>query len=72
MIVAYFLESLKPFFYGFNHATIEKSNVFVNKQNKPLKSTDIYASLSRGKDKNQIYKTKIDLMVSELKKQYLK
>jgi hypothetical protein len=71
-IVAYFLESLKPFFNGFNHTTIEKSNVFLNKQNKLLKSTDIYASLSRGKDKFEDYKIKIDIQISELKNLYLK
>lgn len=59
-VVAYFLESLKPFFNGFTLIAIEKSEIFLNKQNKPLKSTDIYASLSRGKDKIENEKNKID------------
>ncbi|MBR9847492.1 MAG: hypothetical protein GYB35_15945 [Algicola sp.] len=72
MIVSYFLESLKPFFNGYNHTTIEASEVFLNKQGKVLKSTDIYASLSRGKNKYCDEKEKIDSWISELKKKYLK
>lgn len=72
MIVSYFLESLKPFFNGFNHTTIEASEIFLNKQGKVLKSTDIYASLSRGKNKYLDEKEKIDSWISELKKKYLK
>jgi len=30
-VVAYFLEALKPFFNGFTHSAIEKSEVFLNK-----------------------------------------
>lgn len=71
-VVAYFLESLKPFFNGFSHTAIEKSEVFLNKQNKPLKSTDIYASLSRGKDKIENEKSKIDAHILKLKNEYLK
>lgn len=71
-VVAYFLESLKPFFNGFTHTAIEKSEVFLNKQNKTLKSTDIYASLSRGKYKIESEKSKIDANVSKLRNQYLK
>ncbi|MCH3883471.1 hypothetical protein [Tenacibaculum aquimarinum] len=71
-VVAYFLESLKPFFNGFTHTAIEKSGVFLNKQNKPIKSTDIYASLSRGKNKIENEKSKIDTHIIELKNKYLK
>ncbi|NRD18596.1 hypothetical protein HNV08_00945 [Winogradskyella eckloniae] len=71
-VVAYFLESLKPFFNGFTHTAIEKSEVFLNKQNKPIKSTDIYASLSRGKDKIEDEKSKIDTHILKLKNEYLK
>ena len=71
-IVAYFLESLKPFFNGFTHLAVEKSGVFVNKQNKPLKSTDIYASLSRGKSKIQNEMNKIDEHFLKLKEKHLK
>lgn len=70
-VVAYFLESLKPFFNGFTHTAIEKSEVFLNKQNKVLKSTDIYASLSRGKHKIEDEKSKIDAHILKLKNQYL-
>ncbi|EDP96740.1 DUF6617 family protein [Kordia algicida OT-1] len=72
MIASYFLESLKPFFNGFNHITIEASEIFLNKQGKVLKSTDIYASLSRGKNKYLNEKKKIDSGISELKKKHLK
>jgi hypothetical protein len=71
-VVAYFLESLKPFFNGFTHTAIEKSGVFLNKQNKPIKSTDIYASLSRGKNKIEDEKSKIDSHILNLKNEYLK
>ncbi len=71
-VVAYFLDSLKPFFNGFTHIAIEKSEVFLNKQNKPLKSTDIYASLSRGKHKIEDEKHKIDTHILNLKNEYLK
>tara|TARA_R110002049_G_scaffold93391_3_gene230915 strand:- start:21035 stop:21919 length:885 start_codon:yes stop_codon:yes gene_type:complete len=71
-VVAYFLESLKPFFNGFTHIAIENSEVFLNKQNKPIKSTDIYASLSRGKNKIEIEKSKIDTHILKLKNEYLK
>ncbi|HXJ99542.1 MAG TPA: hypothetical protein VNJ50_11890, partial [Gelidibacter sp.] len=65
-VVAYFLESLKPFFNGFTPTAIEKSEVFLNKQNKPIKSTDIYASLSRGKGKIDDEKNKIDAHILKL------
>ncbi|MBD45484.1 MAG: hypothetical protein CMC65_09780 [Flavobacteriaceae bacterium] len=71
-VVAYFLESLKPFFNGFTHTAIEKSEVFLNKQNKPIKSNDIYVSLSRGKSKIVDEKTKIDAHILGLKNEYLK
>lgn len=71
-VVAYFLESLKTFFNGFTHIAIEKSEVFLNKQNKPIKSTDIYASLSRGKNKIENEKSKIDTHILNLKNKYLK
>ncbi len=71
-IVAYFLEQLKQFFHGFTHFAIEESKVFHNKQGKPLKSTDIYAALSRGKTKNENEKSKIDSKISDLKSKYLK
>lgn len=71
-VVAYFLEVLKPFFHEFTHTKIEQSKVFLNKQNKPLKSNDIYASLSRGKDKIDAEKVKIDKHILQLKNEYLK
>ncbi|WP_438710751.1 hypothetical protein ACSTS3_18735 [Aquimarina muelleri] len=71
-VIAYFLDSLKPFFNEFTHVAIEKSGVFLNKQNKPLKSTDIYSSLSRGKNKIEYEKTKIDSSILKLKNEYLK
>ncbi|WP_159022251.1 hypothetical protein [Formosa sp. L2A11] len=71
-VVAYFLESLKPFFNGFTHTAIEKSEIFLNKQNKPIKSTDIYTSLSRGKNKIEDEKSKIDTHILNLKNEYLK
>jgi len=71
-ITSYYLESLKPFFHNFNHIMIEKSTVFLNKQRKILRSTDIYASLSRGKDKSQNEKIKIDTLLLKLKNEYLK
>lgn len=71
-VVAYFLESLKPFFNAFTHKAIEKSEVFLNKQNKPIKSNDIYASLSRGRNKIDEEKAKIDTYIFKLKEDYLK
>jgi hypothetical protein len=71
-VVAYFLETLKPFFNGFTHIAIEKSEVFLNKQNKPIKSTDIYTSLSRGKTRIEEEKTKIDAHILNLKNEYIK
>jgi hypothetical protein len=71
-VAGYFLESLKPFFYEFNHTKVELSKVFLNKQNKPFKGNDIYVSLSRGKDKIDIEKSRIDKYISNLKKEYLK
>lgn len=71
-MVSYFLESLKPFFHGFTHTAIEKSKVFLNKQNKLIKSGDIYTSLSRGKNKKQNEKIKLDRDFKKLKEQFLK
>ena len=71
-VIAYFLESLKPFFNGFTHTAIERSEVFLNKQNKPIKSTDIYASLSRGNTKIEDDKIKIDTHILNLKNKYIK
>lgn len=71
-VVAYFLEALKPFFNRFTHIAIEKSEVFLNKQNKPLSSGDIYTALSRGKNKIEDEKSKIDTHILELKNEYLK
>lgn len=71
-VVAYFLEALKPFFNRFTHTAIEKSKVFLNKQNKPISSGDIYTALSRGKNKNEEEKSKIDAHILNLKNVYLK
>ena len=71
-VIAYFLESLKPFFSGFTYVAIEKSFGFLNKQNKALRSTDVSASLSRGKNKIDYEKSKIDAHILELKNEYLK
>ncbi len=71
-LIAYFLESLKPFFYELNHNRIEQSKIFLTKQTKPLKSNDIYVSLSRGKDKNKTEKTKIDTYILKLQKEHSK
>jgi hypothetical protein len=71
-ILSYFLESLKPFFNDFTHVNIESSKVFLNKQNKPITSGDIYTSLSRGKNKIEYEKNKIDEHILKLKKKFLK
>lgn len=71
-VVAYFLEALKPFFNRFTHTAIEKSEVFLNKQNKPMSSGDIYTALSRGKNKIENEKSKIDTNILNLKNKYLK
>lgn len=71
-IISYFLDSLKPFFYEFSHTKIEQSKVFLNKQSKPFNSNDIYTSLSRGKDKIEVIKDKIDKYILKLKKSHLK
>lgn len=71
-VVAYFLKSLQPFFNGFTYIAIEKSEVFLNKQNKPINSGDIYTALSRSKNKIEDEKSKIDAHILELKNEYLK
>ncbi|MBS9766113.1 MAG: hypothetical protein KGV44_01075 [Flavobacteriaceae bacterium] len=71
-LIAYFLKSLKPFFDNFTYEAIEKSGVFLNKQNKPIKVTDINTALSRGKDKDLQEKSKIDKRIKILIKDYLK
>lgn len=72
LIVAYYLKGIEPFFNNLNGVTIEKSKCFLNKQNKPLTATDLYAALSRGKDKNIDYYNRIDSRISKLKESYLK
>ncbi|MHB1107917.1 MAG: hypothetical protein ACYCZ2_16300 [Lutibacter sp.] len=67
-LAAHFLKEIEIFFNNFNAVTIEKSECFVNKQNKVLKSTDLYAALSRGKEGNQDYFNRINLEISALKK----
>ena len=71
-IVAYYLKQIEPFFNNFNAITVEKSQSFINKQGKPLKSTDLYAALSRGKKSNEEYFKKIDSLINPLKKEFLK
>ncbi|RYJ41578.1 DUF6617 family protein [Flavobacterium beibuense] len=71
-IVAYFLKQIEPFFDNLNAVTIEKSCSFYNKQGKLLKSTDLYAALSRGSDRNKEYFDRIDRKLNLLKLKYLK
>lgn len=71
-IVAYFLKQIEPFFDNLNAVTIENSCSFYNKQGKLLKSTDLYAALSRGSDRNKEYFDRIDRKLNLLKQKYLK
>jgi len=71
-IVAFYLKAIEPFFDNLNAVTIETSKCFLNKQGKKLNSTDLYTSLSRGKNKNTSYKYKIEQAIQLLKDIYLK
>jgi hypothetical protein len=70
--IALFLKEIEPFFEDLNATTIEKSNCFLNKQGKLITSTDIYATLSRNKEKRTSHLDKIQSEINLLKKQYLK
>lgn len=70
-IIAYYLKEIECFFNNFNAITIEKSKAFFNKQNKPLRSNDLYTALSRGKGKNNEYLEKINQGIRILKSKYL-
>ena len=71
-LIAYYLKEIEPFFNNLNPVTIEQSKCFFNKQGKQLTSTDLYASLSRNKDKDLDLLKKIKLKLDELKKVHLK
>ncbi|MCF1420847.1 DUF6617 family protein [Mangrovimonas futianensis] len=71
-IVAHYLREIEPFFKNFNATTIESSGLFFNKQGKPLKSSDLYAALSRGKSSNQDKFNRISKEIETLKNTYLK
>lgn len=66
-IIAFYLKEIEVFFDNLNSVTIEKSQLFLNKQGKPLKSADLYTALSRGTDKNTVEKNRIKTKVEELK-----
>lgn len=71
-LVAFYLKEIEVFFNNLNAVTIEKSKNFYNKQGKPLTSSDLYASLSRNKNKDLESLNKIKSHIGELKKTYLK
>lgn len=71
LIVAVYLKEIEIFFWGLRAVTIEKSQCFLNKQEKPFKSTDLYAALSRGNGKNIVEINRIKSMVNDLKNRYL-
>lgn len=71
-LVAFYLKEIEPFFNNLNSVTIESSKCFINKQGKPITSSDLYTSLSRNKGKNLDDLKKIKLKIDELKRTYLK
>jgi len=70
-IIAFYLKEIEVFFDNLKAVTIEKSELFRNKQGKLLKSSDLYTALSRGMNKNTSEKNKIKIKVEELKNMYL-
>jgi hypothetical protein len=69
--IAYFLESLQPFFNNFNFTTIEHSKSFLNKQGKLLTATDLSTSKSRNKNKTNSSIPKIERAIESLKIKHL-
>ncbi|CAM4319506.1 hypothetical protein [Flavobacterium terrigena] len=69
--VAYYLKSLELFFDNLTPLAIEKSELFLNKQNKLIKSSDLYTALSRGKIDNSRMKIDIDSLIEYLTKKYI-
>ncbi|AWM13269.1 hypothetical protein DI487_04915 [Flavobacterium sediminis] len=69
--IAYYLKSIEVFFDNLNPLTIEKSQQFYNKQNKLIKSSDLYTALSRGNIENTRLKSDIDLLINKLTEKYL-
>ncbi|MGC4041207.1 MAG: hypothetical protein QM710_10580 [Flavobacterium sp.] len=70
-LIAYYLKELEPFFYNFNPVSIEKSKCFYNKQNKALNSADLYTSLSRSNNNDEIYFKRITEKINQLKSKHL-
>ena len=70
-LIAYYLKEIEPFFNNFNPVTIDKSKCFYNKQGKLINSADLYTSLSRGNEKDEIYFKKISNAIELLKSAYL-
>jgi hypothetical protein len=71
-IIACLLKEVEPFFNNFNAVSIEKSQCFFNKQNKVLKSNDLYTALSRSSSSNHDYFIRIKKKIGELENIYLK
>lgn len=70
--IAYFLDSIKPFFNNLTDTTIEQSSCFYNKQGKALNSNDLYRVKSAKKGLETALTKKIDSLVEDLKKTHLK
>ncbi len=70
--VAYYLKSIELFFDNLNPLTIEKSEMFLNKQDKLIKSSDLYTALSRGNIEGKRLKNDVDLLIKEITEKHLK
>ncbi len=66
------LEGIQSFFENLNFMTIEKSQMFSNKQNKLLSSNDMYAVKSRNKNNQDPLIEEINERIEELKSTHLK
>lgn len=70
-VVAYFLKQIEIFFISMNPTSIEKSQSFFNKQDKPITKQDLYSAIKRGEGKIGQWKKHIDEEIEELKYKHL-